>query len=65
MIHFNHKWAETERFYSDPYPGEMKVKGMDQDLFRKISIGVTTILYQCSVCKKPKIVEIYGKGVST
>ena len=61
MFH-KHKWIEKERFYAEPH-GNIKGNGFEQKDIERMTMGVTTILYQCE-CGKVDTVEIIGKSMS-
>lgn len=61
MFH-KHEWVEVERFYAQPV---MKLKVgncVDPFEFQKLTMGVTTIRYECA-CTKSKTEEILGKSL--
>lgn len=63
MFH-KHKWVEIERFYAEPIVGPWKVKHCAVPLdFHMLTMGVTTILYECRDCHKPRKEQILGKSM--
>lgn len=54
-----HNFQESERFFTTNSPNLIDFSGNAKALER-LAFGVTTILYRCTICGKPKTVEIAG-----
>lgn len=58
-----HKWEESERFFAQRPVELRKISSQydDDKTMERLFFGITTILYRCEKCGKPKIVEILGR----
>ncbi len=56
-----HNWVRIAVTYAPPTDG--KVEGVNLAVFEKFYKGVTTILWECSLCKEIRKEEMLGKQV--
>jgi hypothetical protein len=61
MFH-RHKWAEIARTYAPPAP-KWKGDNIIEPTLEKLMLGVTTIVWECSVCHKIRKEELLGEQV--
>lgn len=57
-----HDWVKIKETYAPPSTNWTKITG---DGYNKIVQGVTTILWECSICNKIRREEMLGKEVVT
>lgn len=63
-MYHKHNWIEIERFYAEPIAGPMEIKNCsDPHDLHMLTMGVTTIQYECRDCHKPRKEEILGKSM--
>ena len=58
----HHHWVELERFYAEPVDVTNFKRGPGE-LLQRLVMGVTTILYECSICLQTRKEEILGKSM--
>lgn len=57
-----HNWIKIKETYAPPANRKYKAKGFINDNTpEKLAFGVTTILWECSICKKIRKEEMLGK----
>lgn len=60
MLFHKHKWIKIKETYIEPCRPKNVSRVYVDDLLRLTS-GMTTILWECEICNKTKIVEMLGK----
>lgn len=61
MIFHKHNWVNIKETYALPVAKISNVDYLDKDILLKLILGVTTILWECSICKATKKEEMLGK----
>ncbi len=59
MFH-KHNWIKIETTYAPPVSNMFSVEGNWSETVEKLKFGLTTILWECSICQKIRKVEMLG-----
>ena len=57
MFH-KHNWVISKTTYASPV--NLGLKGVSQELGQRLLFGLTTFLWECSICKKLRKEEMLG-----
>lgn len=59
-----HTWIKIKETYAEPAPPLIEIRGSGELEWNQLIFikGLTTILWECSICKRTKKVELLGKG---
>lgn len=59
MFNFHkHNWVKIKETYAPPFKGKITA---DMETLQKLTFGVTTLLWECSICKAIKKEEMLGE----
>ena len=58
---YQHKWIKIKETYAPP--ANPMWQSASPEMWERITHGVTTILWECSICNKNKREEMLGRGV--
>lgn len=57
------EWVIIAGAYAPPAEYGTHITNADTDLLAKLALGVTTIVWECSICQEIKKEEILGKRI--
>ena len=63
MLFHKHNWVEIARAHAPGFVGDFRMENADLHFIERMKLGVTTIIWECSVCKKIRKEEMLGKIV--
>lgn len=60
---YKHIWKKIKETYAPPIIGKTRIKCSSSKTFERAISGVTTIIWECSICGELRKEEMLGKDI--